>query len=377
MSTLATLLKESWSIVDDRADHLAQYLYARLFLADPNVRELFPVQMTEQRSRMLDALVAAVQTIDDPERFDQVMRALGRDHRRFHVRPEHYPLLGSALLDALRRYAGEQWSIEYDQAWRDAYDMMTRKMLTGAERDHDSPPFWLAEVIEHDRRGRDIAVLTCAPLTPYPFRAGQYASVESSHQPRQWRTYSIANAPRADGTLELHVRAPSHGWVSAALVRRTRVGDVLRLGPPLGTMTLDPGSTRDVVAVAGGTGYAAIKALVQEMARYNRSRWMHVFVGARNPDELYDLPALLALARRHPWLSVVAACSDDPDYSGETGPVHEVLERYGPWGRHDVFVCGPAPMVRGTLGSLARMGVAQVRIRYDTAASLADLGSTR
>ena len=89
--------------------------------------------------------------------------SLGRDHRKFHVEPEHYDVVGAALLEALRTFAGEQWSIEYDQAWRDAYDVIASKMLAGAEAD-TNPAYWHAEVLTHERRGRDIAVITCRPL---------------------------------------------------------------------------------------------------------------------------------------------------------------------------------------------------------------------
>ena len=85
------------------------------------------------------------------------------------------------------------------------------------------------------------------PDQPYPYEPGQYTSVECVHVPRVWRQYSMANAPRRDGRLEFHVRSLGAGWVSGALVRRTNVGDVLRLGPPMGAMVLDRESQRDLV----------------------------------------------------------------------------------------------------------------------------------
>jgi NAD(P)H-flavin reductase/hemoglobin-like flavoprotein len=371
MSTLANLLKESWTLVQAEADDLANYFYARIFLADPGLRELFPVDMTAPRSRLLSSLVTVMQTIDDPQRFDEYLKTLGRDHRKFHVVPEHYGIVGTALLDALRVYAGQQWSIEYDQAWRDAYDAMATRMLGGAEQDTDRPPFWHAEVLAHERRGRgDVAVFTCRPLMPFPFIAGQYVSIECPQQPRMWRTYSIANAPREAGTLEFHVRAVGAGLVSSALVRRLQIGDLVRLGPPMGSMTLDRRSTRDIVCVAGGTGLAPIKSLVAELTRYNRTRWVHLFFGVRDRDDLYDLPALQHLTGRYPWLSVVTACSHDLTYAGEHGNIGDVVERYGPWPEHEFYVSGSPPMVSSTLGALARMGIPLARTRYDAFAGL-------
>ena len=369
MSTLAVLLKESWSHVEDRADDLANHFYARVFLADPSLRELFPVPMMEQRSRLVHSLVSIIQMVDDPEALDEYLGNLGRAHRRFHVEPQHYGVVGQALIASLREYAGERWSIEYDQAWRDAYDTMAIRMLTAAERDTKTPAFCHAEVVAHERRTKDIAVFTVRPLMPYPFQAGQYVHLETPHHPRMWRTYSVASAPRSDGTLEFHVRSASAGWVSGALVRRLAVGDLIRLGPAMGTMVLDPRADREVLFVAGGTGLAPIKALVEELSHHNRTTWVHVFVGARDRDDLYDLASLNRLSARYPWLSIVPACSDDTGYIGERGQINEVVERYGPWAEHDVFVCGSPAMVRATLGTLSRMGVPPTRVRYDSLGS--------
>jgi NAD(P)H-flavin reductase/hemoglobin-like flavoprotein len=365
MYSLSRLLKESWTLVEERQDKLASYFYARMFLSNPQLRDLFPVQMDVQRSRLLGAIVSAVQTVDDPERFDDYLRSLGRDHRKFHVSPEHYDVVGVALMDALHAFAGDQWTVEYDQAWRDAYDVIAKKMILGADEHSDNPPYWHAEVLTHERRGRDIAIVTCKPLQPLTYRAGQYVSVECRYQPRLWRLYSPANAPNKDNTLEFHIRAIGAGLVSSALVRRIKAGDMIRLGAPMGSMTLDRRSTRDIVFVAGGTGFAPIKAMIEDLTRFNRTRWVHVFFGAKDREDLYDMTGLNRLAARYPWLSVVPACSDDPTWSGEQGDISDVIARYGPWADHDFFVSGSPGMVKSTLRTLAEMQVPSVRIKYD------------
>ncbi|GAB7041189.1 MULTISPECIES: globin domain-containing protein [Catenuloplanes] len=365
MGDLSHLLRESWTVVEEQQEKLAGYFYARIFLSNPHLRDLFPVQMDAQRSRLLGAIVTAVQTLDDPERLDAYLRDLGRDHRKFEVTPEQYAVVGDALLESLRIFGGERWTPDFDQAWRDAYGLIAQKMIDAAKAD-DDPAYWIAEVLSHERRGRDIAVLTVLPGQPLEFRAGQYVSVECpAYRPRVWRVYSMANAPRRDRTLEFHVRALSSGWVSGALVRRVRAGDLLRLAAPMGSMTLDRRSTRDIVCVAGSTGLAPIKALLEELTRFNRTRWVHVFFGAGTREDLYDLPELRAIAAQHPWVSLVPACSRDASFDGEHGNVSEIVGRYGPWNDHDFYVAGSAGMVQATLRTLAALEVPPSRIRYD------------
>lgn len=364
MSDLATILKTSWQLIEDRQDRVAAHFYARLFLTDPQLRDLFPVQLDTERSRLLRAVVATIQNFGDHEQLDDYLRALGRDHRKFHVTSEHYTQVKVALLEALRTHASEQWSGVYEQAWNDIYDLIAQKMRAGAAGD-DGPPFWHAEVLSHQRRGTDVAVITCRPLQPLSYRAGQYVSVECAYQPRLWRTYSMANAPRADGTLEFHVRAAGGGWVSSALVRRIRPGDMLRLAAPMGSMSLDAESRRDLVFVAGGTGLAPVKALLDELTRYNRTRWIHLFRGERTGSDFYDREYLDQLAEAHPWLTIVRAASADASYSGEHGAIPDVMSRHGPWHNHDFYVAGSASMVTATLRRLTDMHVPATRIQHD------------
>src|SRR4030095_6343327 len=143
------------SLVEEHQDKVAGYFYARIFLSHPDLRDLFPVHMDVQRARLLGAIVTAVQTLEDPEKFDDYLRALGRDHLKLHVEPEHYEVVGGAWIEAMRTIAGEQWGVEYDQAWADAYAVIASKMLGGAEGD-TNPPYWYGEGIQHEPRATAI-----------------------------------------------------------------------------------------------------------------------------------------------------------------------------------------------------------------------------
>lgn len=369
MTDLQQLLKESWELVEDDQEKLAGYFYARIFLSHPQVRDLFPATLDVQRAKLLRAILDAVQNFDDPDRSEDYLESLGRDHRKFRVLPEHYDLVGSALVSALRAMAGGRWTDEYDRAWQDAYRLVADRMQAGAAEDRN-PEFWPAEVISHERRALDIGLFTVRPTQPLAYRAGQYVSIECGYQPRRWRVYSPANAPRKDNSIDFHVRAIGSGLVSSALVRRLKVGDVVRLAAPMGAMTLDRHSDNDIVCIAGGTGLAPIKALVDDLVRYNRTRWVHLFFGAKTREELYDLPAMMQLAARYPWLSIVPAVSDDVSFEGEVGNIVDVVRSYGPWDRHDFFIAGPPGMIAAGVRLAAELHVPSVRVRHDSIADM-------
>ncbi|MBR7835242.1 hypothetical protein KDL01_18355 [Actinospica durhamensis] len=365
------LLQESFALVEAEADKLASHFYALLFLEDPALRDLFPPMMDAHRDRLITALITLVHRAHDVEGMEEYVRQLGRDHRRFGVRPEHYAVVGQCLLSTLRRFAGPRWTAEMDGCWYAAFHQVAAIMVEAANQAAlQCPPWWTARVVGHLRPNGSTAVVTLEPDSPYPFKAGQYASVETLRWPRVWRPYSIANAPAGDGLLHLHVKAIDAGWVSSALVHHTRVGDVVRLGPPVGSMICDPRSQRDILLVGGGTGLAPMIALAEELSRWNDHRRIHLYFGVRHIEDLYGLERLAALVKRDPLLRVVPAVSEDHRFRGERGALAEVLAQHGPehdnWTRHDAFLAGSGPMVAGTVRQLLDLGVDQRRIRFDS-----------
>ncbi|WP_241002660.1 globin domain-containing protein [Streptomyces sp. CB01881] len=369
------LIRASLAVVEPVADRATAHFYALIFLHHPEVRALFPAAMDVQRDRLFRALLMAARSAGDPEGLRTYLSALGRGHRRYGTLTGHYGPVGECLVQALARYAGGRWDADTELAWRRVYRLVSSIMIEAAEdAARTSPPWWQGEVVGHQRRTGDVAVITVRPDQAYPYRAGQYTSMETPWWPRVWRHFSFATAPRPDGLLTFHVKAVQAGWVSNALVHRAAPGDVLRLGPASGAMTVDHASGADLLCLGGGTGIAPIRALVEEVAEHGAAgRSVEVFYGARQAAELYDLEALRALAGRHPWLSVHPVLSGHGASGGGTltGELPEVVGRFGPWTGRDAYLSGPAAMVRRGVGVLLRAGVAAERIRHDLVGDLA------
>lgn len=363
MSLNPRLVKESFAVVEPVAGKAAAYFYGRLFSHCPRLRGMFPPGMEVQRDRLFNALTRIVWMLDSPEGLASYLAQLGRDHRKYGVSPEHYTAVGTALLATIRHFAADIWTDEIEAAWTAAYDMAAQIMIDAAAAE-SAPPWWLAEVTDHEQRGRDVAVLTLRPSQPMEFVPGQYVTVQTARWPRVWRRFSIANAPREDGTLRLHVRAVPGGWVSTALVRHTRIGDQLLLGPPVGTMT-PPESDRDLLCVAGGTGLAPLKAVIEHVIASGHRPNIHLLFGVRRACDLYDMPDLARMEAGFPWLRVLPVVSDDPSYDGMRGRLPDVVERFHPWADHEVYVCGPTAMVDETVRRLQLAGVAPARIHRD------------
>jgi NAD(P)H-flavin reductase/hemoglobin-like flavoprotein len=360
------LIRSSFAVVAPRAEEVARHFYATLFSQAPATRDLFPVNMEVQRSRLLRALVHVVQMVDRPDELVPFLEQLGRDHRKFGVLTEHYDAVGAALLSAVAEFAGPAFTPEVEQAWTGAYGTVAKAMRTAARAER-GPATWLGRVVGHRRVGWDLAVIEVAASEPVPYRAGQYVSVETPQRPRLWRYLSPANAPSEDGRLEFHVRAVPGGWVSRSIVAHSRVGDTWRIGPPMGRMQVARNSRRNVLMVAGGTGSAPIRALLEDLARGDGRPRTQVFIGGRTWDDLYDFAPLRRLSYDNPWLDVVPVVErDDPGNGGaEIGTLSDVVTRYGSWADHDVTVCGSPAMIRSTVSQMLVAGTPLDRITYD------------
>ncbi len=362
-------IKESLALIEPFAKTFMACFHGRLFADNPDLRGMFPASMDDHGDRLFGAITRIVWSLDSQYALDSYAAGLGRDHRKFGVIPAHYTAICAAFMATMRSFLGDAWTAEVKDAWQGAFDRVSNVMIRAADDDaRHAPPWWLGEVVAHDKRGPDVAVLTVRPTQPLPYRAGQYVSVQCARWPRVWRTYSIANAPRADGLIQFHVRAIPGGWVSGALVHYTRPGDALLLGRADGTMVPEGGSARHVLCVAGGTGLAPIKAIIEQLisdTSRGTQRRIHLFFGARKESDLYDLKALRWMASCHPSLRVIPVVSDDTQFDGIRGLLPGVVGQCWTWQDHDVYISGPAGLVRETTQVLTTIGIPITRIYSD------------
>jgi NAD(P)H-flavin reductase/hemoglobin-like flavoprotein len=363
-------IRSAFAILAEAGDEAPAYFYGQLFARQPQLRALFPAAMNNQRDRLVKALIRIVESLSTPDEMATYLAQLGQDHRKYGVSPAMYEAVGAALLATLHRFAGPVFTPAAEQAWMDAYAVVSALMIQAADQaGAAAPASWSAEVVSVEERFRGMAVLTIALDQGMRFEAGQHVTVQHPRWPRVWRPYSIAGCPREDGLVQLHVKAVPGGWVSNALVSHTEPGDELTLGPPLGTMTLQPAGDRDLVCVAGGTGLAPIKAIVAQAVRDTAAcpRRIHLYCGARRREELYDLPDLWELADAWPGLQVIPVTSDDRAFDGMQGNVGRVAARYLPHQGCEAYVAGPPAMVRETVRVLTRAGLPRERVHYDDA----------
>jgi NAD(P)H-flavin reductase/hemoglobin-like flavoprotein len=363
-------VKESFLRLGTSPQFAMDYLYARLFVQSPALRSLFPLSMEHTRATTFRMLVDLMENLDDPERADLMLAELGRDHRKFGVKDEHYQPFFDCLLATIEQVSGQAWTDDLRRAWRAVLTYFAATMTAAAQEDGRSQPaWWIGEIVQHDQRTPTIAVLTIRPDRPLSYHPGQYVSVQVPKWPRVWRKYSIANAPRENGLLDIHVRAVPGGMVSTALVSHSGTGDTLTLAAARGDLRVPADQDRDIVCVAGGTGLAPVKAIVESIVaqtRQGKRRSVTLYLGARHGGDLYDMRDLATLRLAYPALTLVPVAESDPDWSAggflgvalpgqhswPAGKLPDVVARHPSFRDTEVYVAGPAGLVTATTRAL-------------------------
>jgi CDP-4-dehydro-6-deoxyglucose reductase len=183
----------------------------------------------------------------------------------------------------------------------------------------------------------------------FEYRGGQYIDFILRDGTR--RSYSMACAPRLeDKILELHIRHMPGGVFTDQLFSSMKERDILRIEGPLGTFSLNLDSNAPCVFVVSGTGFAPIKAIVEEMQQKGITRPVALYWGVRRPQDLYLHELAQNWAQTIPNFTYIPVISDalpEDNWTGRSGFVHDaVLNDFADLFAHEVYACGAPAMVQ-------------------------------
>ncbi|HEV2547920.1 MAG TPA: 2Fe-2S iron-sulfur cluster-binding protein [Stellaceae bacterium] len=217
------------------------------------------------------------------------------------------------------------------------------------------------DAVTHDIRVVRLAIESGGPFT---FSAGQYASLRFADLPA--RDYSMAN--RADeSVLEFHIRRMGPGSVSAHVTERLRAGDTVTVQGPLGTSYLRDKHTGPIIAIAGGSGLAPIKSIIDTALHQGLRQPMRLYFGARDERDIYLEDHFRTLAAQHPNFRFIPVLSAPSRASARrVGFVHEAAAAdLADLDGAKAYLAGPPPMVEAGTALLLARGVRRSDIHAD------------
>lgn len=202
--------------------------------------------------------------------------------------------------------------------------------------------------------------LSLPPGETIEFAAGQYINVVLEDGQR--RAFSFANPPHEKGEIELHVRWIPNGHFTTFVFTRLKVGDSLRFEGPLGNFALNE-STAPILFIAGATGFAPVKSIVEDAFYRGIQRPMWLYWGVRRRRDLYLFDLAERWQREHPnfhFVPVLSEAAPEDKWLGRQGLVHEsMLQDFPNLIGHEVYVCGSVRMVESAVPALIAQGLSE------------------
>ncbi len=258
-------------------------------------------------------------------------------------------------------------------------DLIARHDQLAAQGDLPHPDRLVELRVAHIyRQAEDILVVRLDPVARgecfCEFTPGQYVEILLPGSPYLSRAFSIANTPRADGSIELHLHRVAGGRLSAWAFGPMKEGDRVQARGPLGHFTMRSPLDRPLLFVAGGTGFAPINALIEQQLKLAPHREMQLFWGMHDPRDCYAIGLLAAWAEKYPSLHLTLAAEQNLSAFHAPHGIHLVAGNVAQAlsrsersiAGHDAYVAGPPGMIPFVVDVLHEAGIAAEHIVIDS-----------
>lgn len=201
------------------------------------------------------------------------------------------------------------------------------------------------------------------------FKPGQYAQIKVPGI-EVIRAYSIASHPEHNNEIELIIRQVPKGQATTFVHKALEVGDKMILTGPYGDFYLQEASERDMICIAGGSGKAPIRSILQYLKDQGMPRKVKYFFGAKSKRDLYYTDEFLELSKEFPNFEYIPALSEplpDDNWEGETGLITDVVDRcVGDLTEAEAYLCGSPGMINACIKVLNKHEIKKENVFYDS-----------
>ena len=224
-----------------------------------------------------------------------------------------------------------------------------------------------AQVVSMERLTDDVMRLRLKLLDEQALRfyAGQYINIllPGDENKGEKRSFSFATAPHESGAIELQIRLIPGGKFTTHVFTAMKVGDIVDFEGPLGSFFLREDGDKPMIFVAGATGFAPVKSMLEHAFHIGLKRRMVLYWGVRSKKDLYlpELPRMWAAEHANfAFVPVLSEPRPEDSWTGRTGLVHEaILQDYPDLSGHQIYACGSVGMVEAAHPAFAAHGLSQ------------------
>ncbi|WP_412098009.1 NO-inducible flavohemoprotein [Halobacillus litoralis] len=368
-------------VLKEHGEAITSHFYKRLFEDHPELKNIFNQthqKAGEQPRALANTVYAAALHIDQLEAILPKVKQIAEKHRSLNVLPEHYPVVGEYLLNAIREVLGEAATDDIVDAWGKAYGVIADVFISVEKSMYEEVSNqrggWTGyrefKVVRKEEESTEIISFYLQPVDggeiPH-FKPGQYVTVKAQIEGEphdHLRQYSLSCAP---GESHFRISVKRDGIVSSWLHQSVESGDVLPISAPAGDFYLEENVERPVVFLSGGVGLTPLLSMWNTLKK-QRNRNAHFIHAARNGDvhALRDeMNADIEGLKTHYIYEKPTETDQASHHYDKAGFVDlEWLKHQVPK-KADFYFCGPEGFMRAVVLALREWQIPEERIHYE------------
>lgn len=337
-----------------------------------------------QQTALANAVYAAAANIDNLGAIIPVVKQIGQKHRALGVLPEHYPIVGENLLQAIKDVLGDAATEEIINAWAEAYGVIADAFI-GIEAEmykeaKEQPGGWEGfRNFVVDKKIKESDLITSFYLRPEDgkaiaeYHAGQYLTVKVKPDGEEYthiRHYSLSDAP-VNEYYRISVKREDKGVVSSYLHTSVSVGDVIKVSAPAGDFVLKE-NDKPVVLISGGVGLTPMVSMLNTIVAKQPEREVTFIHGALNSNVHAFKDHLEKLSSQYSKVKSYVVYSDPTDndrnvqnYDKEGFIDSTWLNTILSNKQVDYYFCGPTPFMKVIYRILKEWDIPEENINFE------------
>lgn len=369
-------------VLAEHGQAITTIFYKKMFDAHPELKNIFNMAHQakgEQQRALADAVFNYASKIDQLAALGPMVKRIANKHASLNVQPEHYPIVGKYLLEAIQDFLNLPPDHEVLRSWGVAYSALAQ-IFVDTESDIyrynaemqggwlGFKPFRISKIVQESV---DVKSFYLIPEDGQlvNFQAGQYVGVKLLNVADDYdaiRQYSLSNAPGENYyriTVKAESNDPEHKGIVSNLLHNYVVGDVMYLQPPTGDFVLT-NQNKHRVFIAGGVGITPLLSMLQHILKEGISSGVTFIQAVKNKDHHIMNEWFKQLIQNK---ALDYYCSYD-DHSGadHQGYLTEnVLSRWIPSSDVEVYCCGPNPFMSAIKKQCMMLNIPEAQFHYE------------
>ncbi|RUM90300.1 MAG: NO-inducible flavohemoprotein [Thiomicrospira sp.] len=377
-------IKETAPVLAEQGLKITDLFYQKLFLNHPELQNIFNManQAQGEQSRALaESVFMYASKIDELQELTPMVKRIANKHASLSIQPEHYPIVGKYLLEAIEEHLELPKSHPILDAWRIAYNALA-DIFIATEEDiyleneqkiqgwRGFKPFKIDQITT-ESKGIKSFYLKAEDGRHASFEAGQYVGVRVKPEKSDYeeiRQYSLSNAPGED-FYRITVKQEGHGSEFPGTVsnhlHKAKVSDTVWLQPPTGDFTIQSPDSSHITFIAGGVGLTPLLSMLLQQLKTMDANKITFIQCCRDSEHHLMKKAITNLQQRYGFhYYVVYEVESGADHQGYL--TKEVLQKWLPDNTQpDVYFCGSKPFMSAVNKMCSEIGISEQQRHYE------------